>query len=664
MPEIDEKISRKKTKCPGERPICSFCLRLDTACVYLPRGSMPTNGIGKKAVADARSSLWALRVGLILLQLLCILCSSFVHRSSANRQMELSPDATASVVEPMSESPERSMDGHVEARNVVQSPSQHCAFTLARPRPPVEVIEHFVEVYRTRIHLQPLPLFHLGRLADQLLAGPEFVLWSFLSLMLKISSHPYFKTQQHAAEDFYARSSEDTTMRLSSGGKPSLDVTRSLCLIAMKHIKSSQPAQAWMAIGIASRLYAMRTLFNKKHIPESADDAEARAYWSVFVLERLFLPYESELPATNIYKYPETAALPPPPLYPPTSASTSNTSDREMVDEPPGKDIGINGYSLRITSIWGKIRLYLHRLSQGEIEKPWLADSIHTKLGIELIEFEAQHSKHHLLLNVAFPNRSAAEIDQQREYWNPWMTTEILWHAAQAILNHPFLHLVVLRSQTDIPQSCVFLQQKVDMALYHVSWLFRILKLSEGSMTISNPILGDAIAACATVLWLFQFTRDEKVARRMCDNLDICENHLNTIGHLWPHISQKLVTFRKLRVLADQNRSQATHQETTINFKSEWLWDLLLPSMSETTHNVDLDSLEGLRTHETSNMRLKTHFVDRLPEASEADREQDYLDSLPPSIYSFPTNLDNMEHFNIDQLSRDLLENDLWGIFT
>ena len=107
----------------------------------------------------------------------------------------------------------------------------------SRPQPPIEVVEHFVDVYRTTMHLQPLPLFRLEGLADQLLAGPQFVLWSFLSLMLTISSHDFFQGQEDIAEGFYARSSEDTTTRLSSCGKFGVEVTQSLCLIALKHIK-------------------------------------------------------------------------------------------------------------------------------------------------------------------------------------------------------------------------------------------------------------------------------------------------------------------------------------------------------------------------------------------------------------------------------------------
>lgn len=123
---------------------------------------------------------------------------------------------------------------------------------LSRPQPHIEVIEHFVDVYRIKVHLQPLPLFRLQNLADQLLTGPEFVLWSFLSLMLTMSSHDFFKGQENLARDFYARSSEDVVMGLSSGGELSSDVTRSLCLIALRHLKCNHPhlyfllAAAWL----------------------------------------------------------------------------------------------------------------------------------------------------------------------------------------------------------------------------------------------------------------------------------------------------------------------------------------------------------------------------------------------------------------------------------
>lgn len=100
------------------------------------------------------------------------------------------------------------------------------------------MLESLVDVYRSKLHFQPLPLFRLQLLADQLLAGPRFLLWSFLSLILTMSSHDFYKDRESIAEDFYARSSEDIVMRLAWGGDQRPEVARALCLIALKHIKS------------------------------------------------------------------------------------------------------------------------------------------------------------------------------------------------------------------------------------------------------------------------------------------------------------------------------------------------------------------------------------------------------------------------------------------
>lgn len=115
------------------------------------------------------------------------------------------------------------------------------------------------------------------------------------------------------------------------------------------------------------------------------------------------------------------------------------------------------------------------------------------------------------------------------------------------------------------------------------------------------------------------------------------------------------MTLKKLRILADQNRAQATHQDMTISFKPEWFWDLLVPSIHETK---DAESGGG----STSKMRLKSHFIDRLPEELDSDREEDHPESAPFSLDSFPNGLDDLEQFQIEGLSRDFLDSDFWDM--
>jgi hypothetical protein len=122
------------------------------------------------------------------------------------------------------------------------------------------------------------------------------------------------------------------------------------------------------------------------------------------------------------------------------------------------------------------------------------------------------------------------------------------------------------------------------------------------------------------------------------------------------------MTLKKLRILADQNRSQATYQDMTINFKPEWFWDLLVPSIHETNDSLGVNSMAESGSDSTSKMRLKSHFIDRLPEDFDSDREQDHPESAPFSLDSFPIGLEDLEQFHIEELSRDFLESDFWDM--
>ncbi|KAM5511695.1 hypothetical protein FOXYSP1_06495 [Fusarium oxysporum f. sp. phaseoli] len=245
----------------------------------------------------------------------------------------------------------------------------------------------------------------------------------------------------------------------------------------------------------------------------------------------------------------------------------------------------------------------------------------------------------------------------KRDYWNPWMTTQIVWHAAQAILNHPFLHLVVLRSQDEIPQSCLFLQQKVEMALYYAGWLFRIVRMTSGIMSIVDPMLGVAVAATATVQWLFQFSKDTRVARRAQDDLSWCDEFLSHMALTWPHLSLSLIVLRKLQDLADHNRRDVMDQDSTMKFKSAWFWELLDTGIWKSSTN-DLSSLQAaasMRDDFDASMCLKSHFIDPFQEEQDVVHEQQSLSAGLDHVDSLFMGAEGLEQFHVEGLSLDFL---------
>ncbi|KAJ4168228.1 hypothetical protein BFJ70_g16478 [Fusarium oxysporum] len=404
-----------------------------------------------------------------------------------------------------------------------------------------------------------------------------------------------------------------------------------------------------MAIGAASRLFTIQNSFNGGRSPSQGDDGISRAYWSILVFESLFFPCVPVLLDVKPPPCPDTEVQPPPP----TPTAEPDRFPIRVFDQ----DVGITASCIRIISTWGKLGSYLHRLRQAEAEKPWLPTSTHTKLSLELLEFESQYNRKHLLNNVGFATRTALEVSQQRDYWNPWMTTQIVWHAAQAILNHPFLHLVVLRSQDEIPQSCLFLQQKVEMALYHAGWLFRIVRMTSGIMSIVDPMLGVAVAATATVQWLFQFSKDTRVARRAQDDLSWCDEFLSHMALTWPHLSLSLIVLRKLQDLADHNRRDVMDQDSTIKFKSAWFWELLDTGIWKSSTN-DLSSLQAaasMRDDFDASMCLKSHFIDPFQEEQDVVHEQQSLSAGLDHVDSLFMGAEGLEQFHIEGLSLDFL---------
>lgn len=103
--------------------------------------------------------------------------------------------------------------------------------------PPIEVLKYFIEIYRTKIHMQPLPLFDLSDIQQVLSGTSQFLLWSFLSLTLKFSSHQFYGGKEPEAIAFYTRSAEDQVMKLAVEGATCPKVSQSLCLLALSEIK-------------------------------------------------------------------------------------------------------------------------------------------------------------------------------------------------------------------------------------------------------------------------------------------------------------------------------------------------------------------------------------------------------------------------------------------
>ncbi|KAF4964774.1 hypothetical protein FSARC_7373 [Fusarium sarcochroum] len=511
----------------------------------------------------------------------------------------------------------------------MSQPLVETSFSTANPNPPSEALDHLVEVYRIKFHLQPLQLFELRDLKRLLTTSPRFLLWSFLALTVRYSNHDFYTGQEAEAVEYYASSAQQAVTSLASEGIPKLEIVQALCILVLVDVAACKPGRAWMSIGTLSRLEALRKLSQNAFVTSSPDfEASLRCHWTVFLLEQTFMPQER----TTVHdgdepKYPGSASRPP---------SLPPADDREcppdLFSDDAIEDLGITAYYIKILGIWGHLSSYMHQIRLGKAEAAWSPGSMHYVLCAKLYENESM------------------ELFDKREYWTPWVLQQVISHGIQAILNHPFIHLVAMRDRSSGPQPRPFLQQIVDQALYHSAWVFKFLRFCEEQrFEVCDPFVGHLVAVVATIPWLFQRAIDPNVARKAKDNLEWCKGFLEKLSKTWPHIAQKihcqLELLQGLDSIADNNPQSPGAKGISMVFHPSLFWALVDPKISQMTpftpHN------QGSNRLQDAMIRISTHYIHPLVETQAeqptSDDDDEYYDP-------FSLNAGDLEQINLDDI--------------
>ncbi|KAK5047020.1 hypothetical protein LTR84_006962 [Exophiala bonariae] len=413
-------------------------------------------------------------------------------------------------------------------------------------------------------------------------------------------------------------------------------------------------ARAFMTIGLASRLQALRD--SDRNLQSFCEiqvdnDSVSRCYWSITILEQVFSPQLKngafERRQSSSKTYPPSAPCPPP-----VGANVNNSSGQADILPPVRSigmdsnglnDLGVNAYAIRLISIWGDVTTYLSEIHSGKAEKPWLPTSANMKLNFQMHECETQVSSSHLFRHVQPLKRSRTELLEHQEYWISWALMQIASHTIPAILNHPFIHLIARSSHegNHTIRPSFYLQQTVDLALFHAGWVAQLLLIFERfPFEITNPVVGHMITATATVFWIFQFSRDIAVSTKAKDDLGKCERFLGKLAAKWPHIDQKLKILQKLQAKVrgrrpeNQGGNGSTTEEgwetapttVTITFRPSDLWALLDCNILGMTV-ANSPSSPDLATGENENnasISLNVHVVPSISEGQDVSRQSTF----------------------------------------
>jgi hypothetical protein len=288
-----------------------------------------------------------------------------------------------------------------------------------------------------------------------------------------------------------------------------------------------------MAIGIGARMINCTGLLSS-HVTDSRSEDLSRCAWGLFMLDKLHGSSFRTLPA-----FPNTLILPPI-LYPsaprPPSSPLSGIHVAGMRDSvtPDLEDSGITFYCLRLVTIWAHVMAYLKTIKHGDVEEPWTPNSTYQQIASDMFQLETAYPATHRFKAVKFYERSPAELEEHRDYWAPWIFSQVVYHSVRAVLNHPFLHLRRTNGRQNL-RSPTFLQHAMDQAILHSSWIARILQMCvEKDFSIFDPFIGHLASVAATIHLFLQCSRDTELVSAASEHFEGCKSFLNNqaIEHL------------------------------------------------------------------------------------------------------------------------------------
>ncbi|RAL59617.1 hypothetical protein DID88_006476 [Monilinia fructigena] len=631
-----EPCRRKKTRCPGEKPICSHCSRLRQNCYYddgshnmtgrisIEKTPLPTPSRAQETNLTSSSDVsLEERLKSVEAQLAEVLANQASMSRSASRQISDSPALS-----------------HLEqAMGMPNIPR-----LSSRKLPPYEIITSVAKTYLLYCDCQPLPVFCRKGFVETLSERDPEVIFSVLALAIRFSEEEVFRDNKTELINGYLEAAQSIISGRIFGGQVELSTLQSLCLLSLVDFSNGNTRQASVHSSLAMSLAHNAGLTTESHAPlsDSLREERRRCFWSLFLLKRLHGAEFSVIDFAGEESfpwYPETTGKPLNPCHF-TSRETPDISSPEFATSDT-QDKGVIAYAIQLSEVWFKITRYARRRGNPSTLPPWSPQSDYALIMAQQMDFETRTSQIHRFKSAKFSQRSTEDLHANRDYWGPWLFIQFLYHTNLCLLNNPLLLSLRLKNiKSAIPE--IFLQHISDLISSHASWVIKYIDMLEvKSFKVSDPFFAHCVAIIATIYLQECFAEDPIVRQEKRDNFDKCLRFIRDFKE-WPHVSRMA---EKLQRLCDTVSSTYTNLDAPPQTPNRSLlidlgqfWEILeysssseKPASARRLFGASLYSASIPTTHEISH-------ASSLPEPTRVDR-QDFEGSGSSSVNTSAVNV-------------------------
>lgn len=210
-------------------------------------------------------------------------------------------------------------------------------------------------------------------------------------------------------------------------------------------------------------------------------------------------------------------------VWPPFSLKSRAKDAVQLFESMEPEPTEIWRHSIEIAAIWNRVRHYVLEAMAGEIIEPWCRDSSYIRIVADMTELETAFPAYHRYDSAKFFQREPQELEENQDYWRPWLLIQFTYHAAQATLNHPFLYLTLSQQNPKFARSNTFWKKSMELVLLHSTWIARMIDMvDEKGVRLSDPFFACVATLAATVHMYYSCGPDQQLAVKSRIDLEKC----------------------------------------------------------------------------------------------------------------------------------------------